>query len=228
MKNEQFEKDIELVSSLFPLLKIISEKGEKILKGELEIIDNTGKCWEIYSVEIKASSAYPKRFPKLFEVGNAFPKIVDWHIYENDDSCCVDVIPNEILICKNRFSVIEFITQFAIPYFANQKFRELEGYYLYGEYPHGIFGRIEFYQSKLKAKSPQELIQMFDLIIKGYNPNRRTYCPFCKKVKFRKCHRNAFVELKAIENILYIDGKEQLLPFFNANPEYKLPMVKNI
>jgi len=225
MKNEQFKKDIEIVPNSYPSLSIISRDGNKILKGELEIIDNNGKCWEVYNVEIKASSDYPNRFPKLFEVGNAFPKIADWHVYENDESCCVDVTPNEILICKNGLSVLEFIKRFTIPYLANQKFRELEGYYLYGEYPHGIFGRIMFYQSKLKAKSPQELIQMFDLIIKGYSPNRRVFCPFCKKEKFRRCHKNAFEELKAIDSFLHFDAKEQLLPFFINNPKYELPKV---
>jgi hypothetical protein len=225
MKNEQFEKDIEFVRELFPSLFIISENGEKFLKGELNIIDNYGKLWETYLIEIKASQDYPIMFPKLFELGNAFPKIADWHVYEKDASCCVDITPNEILICKNGLHITEYIKRFAVPYFANQKFRELEGYYLYGEYSHGIFGRIEFYQSKLKAKTPKELIQMFNLILRGFNHSRTAYCPFCNKIKFRKCHRDAFRELEAIKPFLYYDGIEQLIPFFEANPNYKLPKV---
>ena len=225
MNNEQFEKDIESVPGIFPKLIIVREFDNKILKGELDIIDNTGKLWETYKVEIKASTGYPYLFPKLFEIGNAFPKIVDWHVYESDSSCCVDVTPNEIIICKNGLSVTDYISHFAIPYLANQKFRELHGYYLYGEYSHGIFGRIEFYQSKLKAKSPLELIRMFDLIIKGFNPDRTAYCPFCHKVKFRKCHRDAFRQLDSIKSFLFFDGIEQLIPFFNANPGFKLPKV---
>jgi len=225
MKNEQFERDIEAVPELFPKISILHEDGEKILKGELEIIDFSGRLWETYSIVIKASTDYPKMFPKLFEMNNAFPKIMDWHVYETDTSCCIDVIPNELIICKNGLSVNEYIKRFAIPYFANQKFRELEGFYLYGEYSHGIFGRIEYYQSKLKAKNPYQLIQMFDLILKGYNPARTAYCPFCHKTKFRKCHRSVFKELDAIKPFLYFDGKEQLIPFFKANPEYKLPIV---
>lgn len=226
MKNEQFENDIKAIPGLFNKLSVIELNGEKILSGELDIIDNTGELWDTYQVKIKGSESYPFCFPKLFETANAFPKILDWHVYEKDKSCCIDFPRNEIIICRTGLNVTYYIQRFAIPYFANQTFRRREGYYLYGEYPHGIFGMIAFYQSKLKAKNPRELIKMFELIIKGYNPDRRAYCPFCHKVKFRKCHRDNFRELTGIKPFLYFDGKEQLIPFFNANPDYKLPKVR--
>ncbi|MCK9401310.1 MAG: hypothetical protein M0Q51_15130 [Bacteroidales bacterium] len=222
MKNEQFENDIKAVPDVFRKLSIVETDGEKILKGELDIIDTTGKLWDTYQIEIKGSYHYPSGFPKLFETGNAFPKIADWHVYEDNKSCCVDVTPNEVIICKEGLNVGDYIHRFAIPYFANQTFRKREGYYLYGEYSHGILGRIEFYQSKLKAKSPVELIAMFDLIIKDYNPARTAYCPFCHKVKFRHCHRNAFRELQNVKGFLANDGLV-FLPFFKANPDFKLP-----
>ena len=224
MKNETFENDIISVPATFNKLNVVELDGEKILKGELDIVDANGKLWNTYQIEVKGSDSYPYSFPKLFETADAFPKIVDWHVYEFDDkSCCVDVTPNEIILCKDGLNVFEYIQRFAIPYLANQTFRIREGYYLFGEYSHGIFGRIEFYQSKLKARSPMELMQMFDLIIKGYNPDRTAHCPFCRKMKFRKCHKNAFNELSIIKEFLAWDGFKQLFPFFKANPDYILP-----
>src|SRR5690242_16830788 len=101
MKNDQFERDIEIVPKDFNKLVIVNIDGENILKGELDIIDNVGKFWGTYSVEIKGSRDYPQQFPKLFETNNAFPKIMDWHVYEQDGSCCIDVPPNELIICSN-------------------------------------------------------------------------------------------------------------------------------
>jgi len=227
MRNEQFENDIKIVPHAFHKLNIISNNGGQFLTGELDIVDSTGKLWETYSVEIKSCLYYPKRFPKLFDTGDTFPKIADWHVYEDDKSCCIDITPNEILICKEGLSVNDYIQRFGIPYLANQTFRKREGYYLYGEYSHGIIGRIEFYQSKLRAKSPAELIAMLKLIIEGYDPGRREYCPFCHKVKFRKCHQDAFRELQNIKTFIYNDGVQQLIPFFKFNPYYKLPQLKN-
>ncbi len=225
MKNTKFENDILSIPTKFNKLSVVELDGEKFLKGELDIIDTYGKLWDTYQIEIKGSSGYPFNFPKLFETEDIFPKIVDWHVYEFDDnSCCVDITPNEIIICKNGLDVYEYIQRFAIPYFANQSFRIREGYYLYGEYSHGIFGRIEYYQSKLKAKNSKELIQMFDLIISEYNPLRTSLCPFCYKTKFRKCHKKAFAELTIIKEFLFWDKTNHLMPFFAAFPNYKLPL----
>jgi hypothetical protein len=163
-------------------------------------------------------------FPKLYETNNAFPKNADWHVYDNDSSCCVDVPPNEIIICKGGLNVIDYIQKYAIPYLANQTYRIREGHYLYGEYSHDILGRIEFYQSKLKAKSLMQLCQMFALILKGYNLDRREMCPFCYKEKFRKCHRDAFKELQLVKTWLVNDGLilEKIL---KEQPDFKLPSM---
>ncbi|MBE8715094.1 hypothetical protein [Sphingobacterium hungaricum] len=225
MKNIQFENDILVIPDTFNKLKIIESDGEKFLKGEVDIIDNEGKVWDVYQVEIRSSEEYPFRFPKLFEKGDAFPKIVDWHVYEFDDkSCCVDVTPNEILICKKGLNVLEYIQRFAIPYLANQTYRKREGYYLYGEYSHGIMGRVEFYQSKLKAQNLLQLIQMIALILKGYNPYRTSICPFCHKSKFRRCHKNVFVELQDVSWILSQDI-EVLHQLYSRFPDFKLPNI---
>jgi hypothetical protein len=224
MKNNSFENDIKLVPNVFDKLKIVDHEGEQFLHGQLDIIDDSGKLWDTYTIEIKGSEGYPTMFPKLYETGDSFLKIADWHVYEEDKSCCVDVTPNEIILCKDGLNIVDYIKRFAIPYLANQTFRKREGYYLYGEYSHGIFGRVEYYQSKLKAKNPTELIRMFDLIIKDYNPSRPAFCPFCNKTKFRECHRNAFRELQNVKRLLYQDGVK-LIPFFKANPDYKLPKI---
>jgi hypothetical protein len=224
MKNVQFEKDILLVPDSFENLRIFEENEERFLKGSLDIIDGTGKIWGTYDVEIKGSESYPYSFPKLYETNNAFPKNADWHVYEDDFSCCIDVPMSEKIICKNGLSVSDYIKHHAIPYLANQTYRILEGYYLYGEYSHGILGRLEFYQSRLKAKNLAELIKMFDLIIKDYNPDRRSMCPFCHKEKFRRCHRDAFRDLQLVKSFLAKDGLI-FLKVFEENPKYKLPTL---
>ncbi len=223
MKNVQFEKDILLVPALFDKLSIVEENEEQFLKGSLDIIDETGKIWGTYEIEIKGSESYPYAFPKLYETSNAFPKNSDWHVYECDFSCCVDVPMSEKIICKNQLNITDYIKHYAIPYFANQTYRIREGYYLYGEYSHGILGRLEFYQSKLKAKNPMELIMMFDLILKNYNPDRRAMCPFCRKEKFRKCHRDTFIELQISRAYLINDGLT-LLKILEVNPNFQLPI----
>lgn len=222
MKNDKFEADILFVPEIFSKLSIVDEKEGRFLKGVLDIIDSKGKVWDSYQVEIKSSENYPFSFPKLYEINNAFPKNADWHVYENDTSCCIDVPMSEIIICKNGLNIINYIKQFAVPYLANQSYRIREGYYLYGEYSHGIKGRIEYYQSILKANNLKQLVEMFSLIINDYNPDRRALCPFCHNEKFRKCHRDAFRDMMTIKQYVAQDGLV-LLKILKANPDFPLP-----
>jgi hypothetical protein len=224
MMNEQFESDIYVVPSIYTDLAVVDVGGEKLLKGGLPIVDANGKLWDKYQIEIRGSESYPYFFPLLFETAEAFPHNADWHVYETDFSCCVDYPANAKIICKNGLHIKDYIKNYAIPYFANQTFRKREGYYRYGEYSHGIFGKIEYYQEKLKAKNPNQLLQMFRLILHGYNPTRTALCPFCHKVKFRNCHRDAFRELQFAKDYLFHDGR-QLFTFFTAYPDYQLPKV---
>lgn len=201
MRNSKFEEDIKLVPEIYKKLHLNTANNENFLTGELDIIDYNGMHWDTYFVDIKASDSYPFAFPKLFETGNSFPHITDWHI-NADDTCCVDVTPNEILICHKGLNVTDFIRKFAIPYFANQTYRRIEGYYKNGEYAHGISGIIQFYKSKLKPKNSDDLIKMFNIFLNGHKINRKDYCPFCKKTKFRNCHKIIFSELEPTRNYL--------------------------
>ena len=225
MKNENFENDISTIPAIFNKLNIVELDGEKILKGELDIVDANGKHWDTYHIEIKGSDSYPYLFPVLYETANAFPHNADWHVYETDFSCCIDYPANTKIICKNGLQVTDYIKNYVIPYFANQTYRIREGYYLYGEYSHGVFGKMEYYQSKLKAKNPKQLLEMFRLILLDYNPARTELCPFCHKVKFRHCHRDIFRELSYVKEHLFHDGA-QLFAFFAAHSDYQLPKVR--
>jgi len=222
--NHLFERDIQEVTLQYPNFKICNN-GKRYLKGDLDISHDKKQLWGTYKIEIKASDNYPNAFPNVFEVGNSFPKNSDWHVY-SDNSCCFDVPESELIICKDGLKVIDFIPKILIPYFANQKFRELNGYYLHGEYSHGLLGRIEFYRNLLNPKSNEQLIQMLFTVINGYNSNRQAFCPFCN-IKLRKCHRNSFEQLSKIKYAVKTDFL-LFLKYFQLNKNIDLSKVLDI
>lgn len=222
--NLHFERDIQEVILQYPNFKI-ADNGERYLNGILDISDDKKQLWGTYEIEIKASENYPQAFPNVFEISNSFPKNPDWRVY-SDNSCCFDVPESELITCKDGLKVIDFIPKILIPYFANQKFRELNGYYLHGEYSHGILGRIEFYRALLNPKSNEQLIQMLFSIINGYNSNRQAMCPFCN-IKFRKCHRNAFEKLSKIKYEVKTDC-QLFLKYFLTNKNINFSEILNI
>jgi len=200
MKGYQvFIKQLDLAVMRHPNFEIVEKNGEKFLQGELHIIDRNDEHWESYQLEIKRHPDFPYRFPKVFEVSNKIPKIADWHIYDDDQSCCIDVLPSEIIKCKDGLSLFDFIEKELTPYFFNQTHRMVEGHYVGGEYSHGIRGIYEFYAARLNTEdSVRKTLSLMAYIAAKPRPNRNNKC-FCGSGKlFRHCHREAYDEIKSL------------------------------
>lgn len=199
MSYEIFLSQLDEVEKAYPRLKrkLVDEKY--LLAGELEVIDAAGKLWEIYQVEIHYEDGFPHRFPSLYETGGKIPKIGDWHVYENTLACCVKVEPAEMIRCVHGITITEYITEEALPYLFNQTHRRLEGYYVNGEYAHGLVGIYQFYSEMLHTgKDYQKTLNLMHFIASNGRPGRTSLC-FCGSgFKFRNCHRTVFDKLKQI------------------------------
>jgi len=218
--NGIFQHDIEMAATKFDRLKVVERSSEMVLAGKLDIVDPGGKIWETFEVEMLKSPRYPYEFPHLFETGGKIPKIADWHVYDDTKACCVDVKPNEIIICAKGLHVIDYIERYAIPYFANQTHRILEGYYKYGEYSHGVLGLAEFYLDILNTKNIKEGLKWMYAISEGLKPLQTSMC-FCgKKIKYRYCHRDAVRKLQIINSLELKNHIGQITAMYTRNTEY--------
>lgn len=181
--------------------------GRNYVKGVLEIVDVQGNYWESYEVEIHWKDGFPFSFPYVFETGGKIPRISDWHIYEDTKSCCIAVPPEEFIICKNGISLAQFIVNEVTPYFFNQTFRKVEGYYKNGEHNHGLLGVFEYFSSLLNTKTDARLTISLMIRIPFVERPGRTHRCFCgRDEKFRKCHRDAYDKLTLL-------GKDQLISY---------------
>jgi hypothetical protein len=198
--NLDFINDIPDALEKYPMLMTSVNQGVQIVSGELIIQDLTGKVWDRYQIEIHPSERYPLRFPLLFETGNRIPKIVDWHIYSDSGSCCVDIQPSEIIHCRNGLRLPDYIERFAIPYFANTTHRIREGYYKYGEYSHGAIGLLEYYMPLLRVSKPVQCLNLLKQVITGAAESKSIFHPcFCGSgKKLTNCHRQAVEQIKMI------------------------------
>lgn len=195
-----FEKQIDELIIAFPKLKRRNREDHvTIVRGELDIIDRNGKHWETYQVEIHPNYRFPYRFPLVLEIGGKIPRIGDWHVYEDTESCCIAVEPEEILICKDGLSLSTFVRDHVVPYFFNQTFRKIEGYYKNGEYAHGHAGIYQFYDEALKTKGDiRETIRLMIAIVNVTEPARTHLC-FCgSNQKYRRCHREAYQKIAGL------------------------------
>lgn len=189
--NTLFESEIARVLEKYPKLSIFPADNITILKGEVDLIDEFGEYRDTYSIEVHPVSEYPQKFPYVFESGGRLPWNADWHVYESDGHCCIKVEPEEILICKRGITLLSFIEKQVMPFFFNQTFRRINGYFI-NERSHGLLGVIEYYQDIFNEKHIAKLLRLMDFVLDNEEPNRVSIC-FCgMKNKYRKCHRDAF------------------------------------
>ena len=167
-----------------------SEDGVSNIFGELELNDDEGGLIDSYFIRIQPTPDYPLRFPFVFETKGRIPVNIDWHVFP-DGHCCIKAIPEEIIICKHGITLLQFMTKQVVPYFFNQKYRELHGYFL-NERSHGIKGSIEFFKDAFKTDNLKTIAKSL-LFIKNRNEPIRTAKCFCgSEEKYRKCHRETF------------------------------------
>jgi len=197
-----FQKELPQVVSKYPNLSIKNDKGTGFLKGIIDVSTKNDLIIGNFSVEIHSTGKFPYRFPKLYEVGGDIPCEADWHKY-SDNSCCFTVEPEEILICKNGITLIQFIEDIAIPYFANQIYRKQEGNYL-REYPHDNAGIRMFYSELFKSENINFWIKCFKNAFNKNEIRRNDKCYCNSGSKYKKCHQ-------LVEEKIQILGKDRVL-----------------
>ncbi|SEP44752.1 SEC-C motif-containing protein [Mucilaginibacter sp. OK283] len=214
MGYELFLAQIPAVLNKYPKLFQIERDGKSILAGEIDVVDRNDKFWETYNVEIFCSDGFPNRFPNLYEVGGKIPKIADWHIYEDTLSCCVKILPEEILRCIKGISLEQYVTEVVLPYLFNQTHRKVEGYYVNGEYSHGSLGFYEYYSQLLKTGNLTQIARLLHGIATILKPDRTSLC-FCGSgIKYRYCHRKSYEKLAPLGTELLI---EHAVKFYNIS-----------
>lgn len=193
-----FNSQLNEVVNNYPSLQIIGRDSKRFLVGKLPIIDPFGKIWETYEVEIYPVPDYPKRFPKVIEISNKIKRVPDWHV-NRDNSLCIDIEPSEIQKCQDGITVLSFIEKELIPHLANQTHRKIEGYYVNGEYSHGILGLFEYYSNILLTGGNKEYtLKLLHYTISNSKPQLNSKC-FCGRIAlYRSCHMPIYNKLVGI------------------------------
>lgn len=191
-----FRQQIAEVAILYPELEVSVRDNQEILCGTFRVIDDEGREWNNFEIQIRFSEVFPYGFPQLLEVGGKIPKIPDWHVNPNG-TCCITIPLLELISCKNGLTIRQFIENHVKPYLFNQAHRIKKGYYANQEFSHGASGVYEYYNEIFKEKKVNKIITYLQNI-KSTKIGKKALC-FCgKKAKFRKCHPEVYKLFKTI------------------------------
>lgn len=194
-----FKEEANLISTHYPTLSCKQVNGHSTVYGYLELTDANNKIVDSYEVEIHYSNGYPFRFPLVFEIGGRIPINIDWHVFETDGHCCIATITEEILKSHKGITLAAFIENQVKPYFFNQTFRNVNGYFL-KERSHGIKGSIEFFEEMFKTNNLKTILQFLKFISKKVELKSTAKCLCGSNKKYKKCHRRSVQYLLPLSN----------------------------
>ena len=119
--------------------------GQAHVRGTFPIRSAEGKEIDRYQVRIMLPDDYPDALPIVFEVGERVPRIVDRHINPNGSACVM--LPDDRWRCfphGARFR--QFLDGPVHQYLVSQSLVDLGKPWPFGQWSHGVQGRLEYYQ----------------------------------------------------------------------------------
>lgn len=192
------EDDINKVLQKFPLLKYYDT--EKTLRGEIELLTESGKFIDIFSVEIIIEKCFPNCFPKVLETGGKIPREVKRHVMPKTNYLCLVVWIEELLICKNGITLVWFMDKVLMPRLC-EEFRVNNGEKYQKEYSHGfIEGTWEYMMKKMEIQEPSIALKFLEALANKKRPKGNSIC-FCGSGKYyHVCHKKQILFLQQFDN----------------------------
>lgn len=180
-------------------LDITCESPSIIIEGNFLVLDSSpnepiGK----YEVKIVLGYDYPKKQPKVFEIGNRIPRQPDYHINNQEGECCICIW--EAWLAKNQnISFAEFIQRPLHQFFLGQLVYEKKRRWPFGERSHGEKGVLEECTEILNLPFDKEKIIRHLLFFTrknhiGFWPKGHWICPCGSGRIIRKCDSQKHVQ----------------------------------
>jgi len=131
--------------------------------------------------------------PKVFETGNAIPKIQDRHFNPKDNSACLLLPIEQSEHWPLGSNISLFLNKPVKEFFFSQAFYELTGDWPFGSWPHGESALVQYCLEYLSIKRRSDLIKFLKYIEIGNRAKMK--CPCGRRVRFENCHLQKFKSL---------------------------------
>lgn len=194
----ELRSDMNDAITYYPNLKVVETDGKLSLSGDVDLLHPIAKkVIDTFSVDISFPERFPYCFPKVVETSKKIERIQDRHIYTQNNSMCFAVLSEELLKCRFGITTRWFLNNVLVPRLAEEYLVNNGGEYAH-EFAHGPWGDFQFYFKKFKIQNPVEVIRYLKLILTGGFPKHYEKCSCGSGIKFKKCHRIIFEELKSL------------------------------
>jgi hypothetical protein len=194
---QRFEYDFSKAKIICPDLQFeYVENGNFGYKvyGCFDVVDGENTCWGSFNASLYFKRNYPRGFAILVDESKAFPWDMSWHI-SKEGLCCVCSPLHTIEMETSDVSILQYITNYVIRFYANQVYKREYGHYKNGEYGHFDVGIWESLEDELNISDRGKILDILKYIESNPRRNKFCYCGSGKKIKSCHEHRIPFIKL---------------------------------
>lgn len=205
-----YKKEFASIKERYPKITSHFVNGKYYLQGSIDITGDSGEKYDEYEILIEFPVSYPSVFPVVFEKGGRIERVPDMHI-NNDGSCCLGTMASMFVLLKGKITLLDFMNELVVPYFANQTHKFFTGEYANGEFAHGVIGIYQFYSSTFGIDNLEKIIDLLLRVISGNLPKRNEPCMCKSEKKYKKCHLSAVRTLSKVSKEVLIKDCDKLI-----------------
>ena len=155
-----------------------------------------------YFIRIYIPPAYPKKIPKVWELGGRIPK--DFHKF-GDESLCLGTPLDVKIKFHKRPTLLGFIENGVIEYLFGYSYKLKNGILPFGERSHGIEGVIEHYKELFSTSHLIDVVNLLEFLVCG-NYQVEKQCPCGSKESIEQCHGDILSRLLDYQDFAeYVD-----------------------
>jgi len=216
LKQQIIQQIIEL-GEKYPKLSYYRERGNKFeILGDIELIDSDKIDWGSFSIRIEISNEYPSNIPIVFETKKKIPWKYSRHL-NLEGECCLSPEVEEHIILGRNYTLIDYLEKLVVPFFVSQRYFELTGNWLNGQYSHNTEGLLEYYKERFQTEEIKIIIVSFKVLFGEINLGRNDKC-YCNSGKnFKKCHGLILNDFRKVDKSLLRKNFEKI-SYFEKSP----------
>ncbi|MBM7715349.1 hypothetical protein JOC94_002336 [Bacillus thermophilus] len=179
-----------------------SNPNEYVVNGILSLDiknDTYGNIKDKFLIRIVIPKSFPKEIPTVYEVGNRFPKTLDFHTF-SDSSLCLGSPLSLRKQIKDNPTLDGFICSCVIPYFYAIALKlQGKGSFVFGELYHGVEGLIQDYLEVFDLKYINQVIELLDILSQKPNRGNKKKCPCgCNRIVAKCSLHKKIVEYRDV------------------------------
>jgi len=179
-----------------------SNNKEYIIQGVLflDVCDDLyGNIKDKFLIRIVIPKSFPNEIPTVYELGERFPKTIDFHTFSDLSLCLGSPLSLKKRVKENP-TINGFITSCVVPYFYAISLKlQRDINFVFGELHHGIDGIVQDYLEVFGLKYINQAIHLLEILSQKTNRGNKKECPCgCNRIVTKCSLHKKIIEYRGV------------------------------